>query len=163
MPSKRLYGFLLVLILSLFCLHLSLGQEDNSGALSLKLVYNGNEVDTSGIKQLFSDGKDDLKLISTVPSVIKNQIPNDLKSAMETETLGDLKKEILPIKESKTLNEAKEKWEKEAPKTIEVVNKTINWVYSTIEKIKNLLDKQDKDFVEQVKLKFKLNLKILQL
>nr|CAD2195370.1 unnamed protein product [Meloidogyne enterolobii] len=157
MLSKCFYGFLLVLNLSLFCLQPSLGQEDNSGALSIKLVYNGNQVDTSGIKQLFSAGKDDLKLISTVPSVIKNQIPNDLKSAMETETLGDLKKEILAIKESKTLNESKEKWEKGAPKTKEIFNKTINWVYSKMEKIKNSLDKQEKDFVEQVKLKFKLN------
>ncbi|KAL7077812.1 hypothetical protein ACQ4LE_002934 [Meloidogyne hapla] len=120
-----------------------------SGSLSLKVVYNGKDVDTSGIKQLFSDGKDDMTLISTVPSVIKDQMPNDLKSALEKETIGDLKKEIgntkNAIKESKTSKELKEKLEKVAPETKEVYDKTINWVYS-----KMGLDKQDEDFVEQL-------------
>uniref|UniRef100_A0A1I8B2M9 DUF148 domain-containing protein n=1 Tax=Meloidogyne hapla TaxID=6305 RepID=A0A1I8B2M9_MELHA len=164
MVFKSFHAILIVFNLFLFCFHHLLGQEDMSGSLSLKVVYNGKDVDTSGIKQLFSDGKDDMTLISTVPSVIKDQMPNDLKSALEKETIGDLKKEIgntkNAIKESKTSKELKEKLEKVAPETKEVYDKTINWVYS-----KMGLDKQDEDFVEQVinkhSLKYKNTIVIL--
>ena len=44
--------------------------------------------------------------------------------------------------------------EKVAPETKEVYDQTMDWIYSKIDQFKDSLDKQDEDFVDQVKILF---------
>ncbi|KAF7629226.1 hypothetical protein Mgra_00009248 [Meloidogyne graminicola] len=113
--------------------HYSTGQ-DMSGSLSFTLVYNGKDLDTSGIKQIFTD-----------------QMPNELKSALQNETVGELKKEIEKaketMKEAKTPQEFKEKLEKAVPETEQVVTETFKWIYK---KLKDSMDKEEETFPDEL-------------